>query len=572
MSLPILLAIGSSLFFGTIAVLFALWEEKRRHIYEKKIREQENMLFELSLLRKLNDHIGNNPSEQEMIQLIVSSLERFLPKANIAYILCETEHPSCHMYVKEDIGTSYLTNLRQQMIQSLNTLHKSVQEPLDEHVSGVYVNTTDRSTPQSLFHIPLTCPTDRILGVLTISSGTANAFTEEQMDTVYRIVHQTMMMLSRLTHTFTEESNKLVSMIKSLREGAFMVDPQNNILVSNKKTHELLGITKESPTLLDIMNELPGGTNFTHKLEQAMKEKVVVEEKNLHIHGKVLEMTITPVESHQNVLGAAVLFHDVTYEKSVEQMKEDFTNIMVHELRSPLTAIKASTQLIITRDDSFTSEERKKLLRLIHEQSQKLLDEVGMILDAAKLQAGLFTVQKAPGHLEKLISDAVTFYTPQAQGKYISLKSAVDPNLPSFLFDERYVALIINNLISNSMKFTEVGGTITISATTKDDTVILSVADTGIGIAKEKQHALFTKFTQIASPGSHVGTGLGLYIVKGIVDAHGGKILLDSDLGKGTRITITLPITALPTEKPLPPHITEKNLTVPQYQKPHLYS
>src|SRR3989344_2779014 len=107
-------------------------------------------------------------------------------------------------------------------------------------------------------------------------------------------------------------------------------------------------------------------------------------------------------------------------------MKEDFTNIMVHELRSPLAAMKASSQLLIAKDSSFSPEERKKLLSLISTQSEKLLSEVSMILDAAKLQSGLFTVQKTDADLRRLIEDEIIFFVHQAESMYITFRKEID--------------------------------------------------------------------------------------------------------------------------------------------------
>ena len=224
-------------------------------------------------------------------------------------------------------------------------------------------------------------------------------------------------------------------------------------------------------------------------------------------------------------------------------MKEDFTNVMVHELRSPLTAIKASSELVINPPGPLTEEEKNKILTFIAGQARKMLDEVALILDAAKLEAGLFTIQKIQGDLKQLISERVQIFQATAHEKFINLIVDVDPSIPAFNFDPIHIGQVVNNLLSNSLKFTSSGGTIKISARPAIGSVMVSVSDTGAGIPKEKQHLLFTNFTQLsgADHGS-VGTGLGLYIVKGVVEAHGGTINLESEEGRGTTISFTLPI------------------------------
>ena len=179
-------------------------------------------------------------------------------------------------------------------------------------------------------------------------------------------------------------------------------------------------------------------------------------------------------------------------------------------------------------------------------------------------------MQKTDADLRRLIEDEIIFFAPQAESKYITLRKEIDDNLPEFMFDQRYIALVINNLMSNSIKFTNVGGSITITARKENNDIILSVTDNGIGIPKDKQGSLFTKFAQVATKDQHVGTGLGLYIVKGIVDAHGGKIFLDSEPARGTTVTIKLPIISQPIDKPLPEHPVLNESSVRSSQDSHI--
>lgn len=238
------------------------------------------------------------------------------------------------------------------------------------------------------------------------------------------------------------------------------------------------------------------------------------------------------------------------------QVRDEYIHMIVHELRAPLTAIADSAKLISTYGDTLNKNERKKLLQLIDEQSKKMLEEVSSLLDAAKLASGKFTVDKTPGDIKQAIAQTVRLFSSQAKLKHIQLIAHIDKAVPhKILFDQLRMPQILNNLISNSLKFTPEQGKITITAQKpQDHTVRLTVSDTGIGIPKEKQGELFSKFVQVSHPNgaphpldksqSHslAGTGLGLYIVKGMVEAHGGKIELESEVGKGTNISFTLPI------------------------------
>ncbi|MFH1536216.1 MAG: HAMP domain-containing sensor histidine kinase [Patescibacteria group bacterium] len=239
------------------------------------------------------------------------------------------------------------------------------------------------------------------------------------------------------------------------------------------------------------------------------------------------------------------------------KINNDFPNMVIHELRAPLTAIKDASNLIETDNGKLSKEEQNKLLRIINKQAQTLLIQVSSILDAAKIENGRFPIEKKPSDLKKLLEERVEFFSPEAQTKRIIITSEIQ-DLPQILIDPVRIEEVMNNLISNSLKFTQSGGKITVKATILEkQNITISVSDTGIGIPKEKQQQIFSKFFEVAND-FHKGTGLGLYIAKGIIEEHGGQIKLESELGVGTTISFTLPVEtptfAHPIQSP-PPHL-----------------
>lgn len=237
------------------------------------------------------------------------------------------------------------------------------------------------------------------------------------------------------------------------------------------------------------------------------------------------------------------------------QAKDDATNMIIHELKAPITAIKDASELLLQSNQALDKEEQKRLLTLNHDEAKKLLDQITALLEAAKLQAGRFTIEKIPQDLKKVINKQIELFLLAAKEKHIDLKFEAPDSLPQIPFDPLRIGEVITNLISNSLKFTPAGGSITITA--KQETfdakphVLVSVKDSGKGIPKETQKELFSKFSKAsASTPDGIeknnallpGTGLGLYISKGIVEAHGGSIFLESEEGKGTAVSFTLPL------------------------------
>lgn len=233
-----------------------------------------------------------------------------------------------------------------------------------------------------------------------------------------------------------------------------------------------------------------------------------------------------------------------TQAKKLVKTEEEGLHAIVHELRAPLVAIKDGASLMISQD--LDPHEQKNMLNLIHEQSKKLLDQVSTILDTGKVEDGKFVLRKSLGDLGQIVRDDIALFMAEAKRKNITLSLDVDSALPSFSFDQVRITEAISNLVSNSLKYTNEGGKINISAVRKDGTAVVSVSDNGIGIPPEKQKLLFEKFSNLNDGNDEektkISSGLGLYITKGIIDAHAGIITVKSEIGKGTTTSFTLPI------------------------------
>lgn len=224
--------------------------------------------------------------------------------------------------------------------------------------------------------------------------------------------------------------------------------------------------------------------------------------------------------------------------------EEEGLHAIVHELRAPLVAIKDSAALMLSQN--LDRDEEKNMLNLIHDQSTKLLDQVSQILDSAKVAEGKFVLRKSMSDLGQVVKDDISIFEGEAKRKNITLSSKVDTTVPSFWFDQIRITEVLSNLVSNSLKYTNEGGKIDIFVNKKDNNAVIVVSDNGMGIPPDKQKKLFEKFANLNDGGNKEGvknsSGLGLYITKAIVEAHGGTIGVTSEVGKGTTTTVTLPI------------------------------
>jgi two-component system sensor histidine kinase GlrK len=229
--------------------------------------------------------------------------------------------------------------------------------------------------------------------------------------------------------------------------------------------------------------------------------------------------------------------------KEIDKMKSDFFSLMAHELRTPLASIKEGTNLLLEGIDEAQKDKRKKVLTIIAEESNRLIDLVNSLLDLSKMEAGMMALNLETSDIRPLINRAVSGMEPLAMAKNVSIKVEIPPELPCVKMDGDRILQALSNLTGNAVKFTPKGGCITISACSVGDGVSVSVADTGPGIPKEDLNAIFDKFRQATITGYRniKGTGLGLAIVKHIINAHGGKVWVKSEQGHGSVFFFLLP-------------------------------
>lgn len=230
--------------------------------------------------------------------------------------------------------------------------------------------------------------------------------------------------------------------------------------------------------------------------------------------------------------------------KEIDRMKSDFFSLMSHELRTPLTTIKEGINLIMEglRGGQAT-DKQKRLLTIINEESNRLINLVNSLLDLSKMEAGMMVYNFVEGDIAYLIKSVIREMEPLAETKNILIETNISEIIPPVKMDIDRLLQVLRNLIGNAMKFTPAGGVVKLSTYSVEKEVIVSVTDTGVGIPKEKIDIVFDKYQRaiLADSGKISGSGLGLFIVKQIITAHGGKIHVKSTLGKGSTFTFVLP-------------------------------
>ncbi len=227
----------------------------------------------------------------------------------------------------------------------------------------------------------------------------------------------------------------------------------------------------------------------------------------------------------------------------LNSVKNDFVSMVSHELRTPLTAIKGFVHVVLNEEAGKINEQQKKFLGIVDQSSNHLNRLIGDLLDLSKIESGLISLKLEQLDLADVVRKSVETNINQIKNKDIRLQLEIDKELPKISCDHSRLMQVYNNLISNAVKFTDLGGHITITVKEKGDFICSSVSDNGVGIPKEEHEKIFEKFYQVDSTHTRVvgGTGLGLFIVRTIVELHGGNIWLDSIPGSGSTFSFLIP-------------------------------
>jgi signal transduction histidine kinase len=244
----------------------------------------------------------------------------------------------------------------------------------------------------------------------------------------------------------------------------------------------------------------------------------------------------------------ARLFHELADKsrqlEAASRHKSEFLANMSHELRTPLNAVIGFSEVLLQRMFGELNVKQDEYLKDIYASGQHLLSLINDILDLSKIEAGRMELVPAPFHVPSALENAITLVKERAARHGIALELDLDPTLGGVVGDERKVKQVLLNLLSNAVKFTPEGGRISLKAGRRDGAVEIAVTDTGVGIAPEDQAAIFEEFRQVGSDETRKqeGTGLGLTLAKKFIELHGGRIWVESELGRGSTFTFTLPV------------------------------
>ena len=364
----------------------------------------------------------------------------------------------------------------------------------------------------------------------------------------------------RKIEEISEEKNYLQTILKGMTEGVLVVDGRGRILTVNDALRKLLSLSE------DVSDKMPLEIIRNAELEGAIRKATqdgenIALELDLNKSGeKIIEVNVVSIlpsnkkmdEDNEGIRGAIAVFHDITRLKQLEKIRQDFVANVSHELRTPLTTIKGYAETLL--DGALKEDQAFQFVQVIKRHTDRLTKIVEDLLMLSRIETREFQLKSEVVCVRDFIDDMIDFVKEPAERKKISLSRDEIPSSLVVRADRSYLEQILINLLDNAVKYTPEGGRVIVSAVEKGSKEIqFSIADNGIGISKEDLSRIFERFYRVDKGRSKElgGTGLGLSIVKHLVQAHGGRVWVESQMGKGSTFYFTLPNRTEPTKENL---------------------
>jgi PAS domain S-box-containing protein len=352
------------------------------------------------------------------------------------------------------------------------------------------------------------------------------------------------------------EKERDETLLESMNEGMVALDEQGKIVLINSVAVDMFGLDPkatnvsfaEKVSLLsqqgkDVSPEmLPSNALATGEAAEG-----VYMLKNEGEHKVLVNISASPIKLEERVAGAILVIRDVTKEKEVDRMKTEFISLASHQLRTPLSAIKWFSEMLLNGDAGELKPEQKDFTKNISDSTDRMVDLVNSLLNISRIESGRIIVDPKPTDLKELIGGIVNDLKAKTEERQQTLIISVHSELPKINLDSRLIGQVYLNLLTNAVKYTPKNGEISVTVSKKGNDIISQVTDNGYGIPKAQQGRVFEKFFRAENVAKFEtdGTGLGLYLIKAVVESSGGKIWFESEEGKGTSFWFTLPLSGM---------------------------
>ena len=343
-----------------VGMLIGVFVFKKKRKPQKNLTEKEevakNKTYEIAILNELSDKIGYSLGVQNVIEIIIGSLHDFMEYSAVSYMLLLPEKIVFRSYMEKAVSHKFITDVKTKMLNdsSVDVGFKNLK--IEETLWGVNLNDESAKQVKSFFNIPLEI-SGKVVALLNVSDPRNGAFKEKDIKAVDEIAKQATQAVTKLQEVVESENSKLSAMVSSMTDGVVMTDMDFKILVINPAAKKALGFeNKIDLSLADFSAGLNGKFNLKDTIDESIRlEKILISDE-IELAGGFFQIAVSPVKDKWRALGCVVLFRDITHEKEVEKIKEDFTSMIVHELQKSPRFNKKNDRV----DENIRNEKREE--------------------------------------------------------------------------------------------------------------------------------------------------------------------------------------------------------------------
>lgn len=394
--------------------------------------------------------------------------------------------------------------------------------------------------------------TDENLSIVITDTSKKNQQLEDTKKAMLNLLED----LKTAKSNVEQEKAKDEAIISSIGDGLIVTNSEQTIEIINKASEELLGFTNNEllgKKLNDIlpMRKENGKTVIATRqpIQMVLTHRIRVTDTTFFLERKdgnlfPIYIVAAPVIINNKVEGAVIVIRDITHEKEIDKTKTEFVSLASHQLRTPLTAINWYVEMLLAGDAGVLSEEQRSFMEEISNGNQRMVALVNALLNVSRIDLGTFAIDPSPTNLVEISDNIIEELSPLINTKKTHIIKKYEKYVPLINADPQLTRIVFQNLLSNAVKYTPNEGTVEIDIAKVESEIHIRVKDTGYGIPKKQQSKIFTKLFRADNVVEREtdGTGLGLYIVKSIVEQSGGKIWFESKEDDGTIFYVIFPL------------------------------
>jgi signal transduction histidine kinase len=486
----------------------------------------------------------NNPTilANQIINKIADNYEY----SSYSYMFINSNEIDFKILLKEKVPENYIEDTKRKIFDSL--IESGIPSEIENKKvlitkEGVPIEPKARKALIDNFQVPIIV-NDVLIGMFCFGSTNFIYEQKNSLVEIYEGVARRYGEFSKFIESVQEDKDRFEELINSMRNPVAMIGKNFDLIYINPSFEEMLKLSSEKDfNILDFSKNMPKNLDLEKTLQEVFLSSEPRLFKNINYRGFIYDVSFFPVLKIGKVEAVSILFQEVTSEYQNEKIKQEFTAMLIHELRAPLTVIKSSSDLILKRFKDLEQKKISSILKSIFSSADSMLNLVSDLLDTSKLEMNKLQISKRINSLNSFIEDKVSFFQNELEAKKIKLIISLDNKIEEYAFDEIKLTQVVNNLMSNAIKYTD-KGSIKVSTKLLKSEIQIDFEDTGAGIPDEQKSKLFNKFVQLESSikNKQKGTGLGLVVAKGIVNAHGGDIKVLDNKPRGTIFRIVLPV------------------------------